>query len=49
MNSASLHSFTDSDQRIGTVEEEQGFSKKYYPFRDSVVKPGGDYFENRGS
>jgi hypothetical protein len=46
MKSASLHSFTLSDQPLGLRRRNKVFQIKYYPVWDSITKSGGDFFEN---
>ena len=47
MKSASLHSFTLSDQPLGLRRRNKVFQIKYYPMWDSIDESGGDFFENR--
>ncbi len=46
MKSASLHSFTLSDQPLGLRRRNKVFQIKYYPVWDSIEYSGGDFFEN---
>ena len=46
MKSASLHSFTHSDQPLGLRRRNKVFQIKYYPVLDSIKTSGGDFFEN---
>ena len=46
MNSASLHSFTLSDQPLGLRRRNKVFQIKYYPMWSSIKVSGGDFFEN---
>lgn len=46
MKSASLHSFTLSDQPLGLRRRNKVFQIKYYPMLDSIKYSGGDLFEN---
>ena len=46
MKSASLHSFTLSDQPLGLRRRNKVFQIKYYPMWDSIRYSGGDFFEN---
>ena len=46
MKSASLHSFTLSDQPLGLRRRNKVFQIKYYPMWNSVKYSGGDFFEN---
>lgn len=49
MNSASLHSFTLSDQPLGLRRRNKVFQIKYYPSNGGIVLQieDGDFFENR--
>lgn len=47
MNSASLHSFTLSDQPLGLRRRNKVFQIKYYPVKATIKGSGGDFFENR--
>ncbi|MEI2822689.1 MAG: hypothetical protein V9F02_04585 [Chitinophagaceae bacterium] len=47
MKSASLHSFTLSDQPLGLRRRNKVFQIKYYPVWDSIEYSGGDFFENQ--
>jgi len=46
MKSASLHSFTLSDQPLGLRRRNKVFQIKYYPMWSSITNSGGDFFEN---
>ncbi len=46
MKSASLHSFTLSDQPLGLRRRNKVFQIKYYPVLDRLIISGGDFFEN---
>lgn len=46
MKSASLHSFTLSDQPLGLRRRNKVFQIKYYPVWSSFKYSGGDFFEN---